>query len=213
MGGPLEFSSWGCPEVLGLAPHSVWGGGGAESQCLSHSDSGSTRNSGQGVGWSWWLGQQEIECSRRVWQPILANMLQYSCLENPLSDKEAWQATVHRIAKSWTQPKWPCMHRGKIFFCLWQLCPSEAVQLLGLWEPWWHQVCRDTDCLCHRSYGLFRVFFPASCSWRSEGLFGQSFSIIPPVQALRGFPCPGSFSVVQHVRHIEEHPWLGFYTL
>ena len=23
----------------------------------------------------------------------------------------------------------------------------KAVQLLGLWGPWWRQVCRDTDCL------------------------------------------------------------------
>ena len=29
------------------------------------------------------------------------NPLQYSCLENPM-DREAWQATVHSIAKSWT---------------------------------------------------------------------------------------------------------------
>ena len=27
------------------------------------------------------------------------NPLQYSCLENPM-DREAWQATVHRVAKS-----------------------------------------------------------------------------------------------------------------
>ena len=32
----------------------------------------------------WQLGQQEIECSRRGWQPVLANTRQYSCLENPL---------------------------------------------------------------------------------------------------------------------------------
>ena len=50
---------------------------------------------------SWWLGQQKIQCSRRVWQPGLANTLQYSCLENP-HDRETWQATVHRIAKSRT---------------------------------------------------------------------------------------------------------------
>ena len=31
------------------------------------------------------------------------NPLQYSCLGN-LRDKGAWWATVHRIAKSWTQP-------------------------------------------------------------------------------------------------------------
>ena len=32
------------------------------------------------------------------------NPLQYSCLENPM-DREAWQATVHRITKSWIQLK------------------------------------------------------------------------------------------------------------
>ena len=30
------------------------------------------------------------------------NPLQYSCLENPM-DGGAWQATVHGVAKSWTQ--------------------------------------------------------------------------------------------------------------
>ena len=29
------------------------------------------------------------------------NPLQYSCLENSI-DREAWQATVHGVAKSWT---------------------------------------------------------------------------------------------------------------
>ena len=28
------------------------------------------------------------------------NLLQYSCLENPM-DRGAWWATVHRVAKSW----------------------------------------------------------------------------------------------------------------
>ena len=32
------------------------------------------------------------------------NPLQYSCLGNPM-DRGAWQATVHRIAKSWTRLK------------------------------------------------------------------------------------------------------------
>ena len=32
------------------------------------------------------------------------NMLQYSCLENPI-DREAWRAMVHRIAKSQTRLK------------------------------------------------------------------------------------------------------------
>ena len=33
-----------------------------------------------------------------------SNPLQYSCLENPM-DRGAWQAAVHRVAKSWTQMK------------------------------------------------------------------------------------------------------------
>ena len=32
------------------------------------------------------------------------NPLEYSCLENPM-DREAWWATVHRVAKSWTRLK------------------------------------------------------------------------------------------------------------
>ena len=32
------------------------------------------------------------------------NPLQYSCLENPM-DRGAWQATVHRVRKNWTQLK------------------------------------------------------------------------------------------------------------
>ena len=30
------------------------------------------------------------------------NPLQYSCLENPM-DREAWQATIHRVSKGWTR--------------------------------------------------------------------------------------------------------------
>ena len=37
------------------------------------------------------------------------NPLQYSCLENPM-DRGAWQATVHRAAKSWIQLKWLSTH-------------------------------------------------------------------------------------------------------
>ena len=41
-----------------------------------------------------WLGRSSGEGS--------GNPLQYSCLENPM-DRGAWQATVHSVAKSWTQ--------------------------------------------------------------------------------------------------------------
>ena len=102
------------------------------------------------------------------------------------------------------------MHKHTIFFFFlpvaalpqWELS-VKVVKLLGLWGPWWCQVCRDTDCLLGRTYDLIRVFFWASCSWPSEGLFGQSFSIAPPVHTLRGIPCLRSFSVVWRIRHIE----------
>ena len=39
------------------------------------------------------------------------NLLQYSCLRN-LMDRGAWQATVHGVAKSWTQlSDCECIHR------------------------------------------------------------------------------------------------------
>ena len=31
------------------------------------------------------------------------NLLQYSCLENPM-DRGAWQATVHGVTNSWIRP-------------------------------------------------------------------------------------------------------------
>ena len=94
----------------------------------------------------------------------------------------------------------------------WELSMKVA-QLLGLQVLWWWLVCADTGCLHHRRNSPIRVFFWASCSWWSEGLFGQSFSIALPVQALRGLLCLGSFSVVPCIRHIEGPPWLGSYSV
>ena len=42
------------------------------------------------------------------------NLLQYSCLENPM-DRGAWLTTVHRVAKKWTQLKRLSMHA---WFCI-----------------------------------------------------------------------------------------------
>ena len=42
------------------------------------------------------------------------NPLQYSCLENPM-DGGAWWATVHRVAKSWTQLKQFSTHTTIIY--------------------------------------------------------------------------------------------------
>ena len=45
------------------------------------------------------------------------NPLQYSCLANPM-DRRAWQATVHRVAKSRIRLKQLSMHVGDIKQCL-----------------------------------------------------------------------------------------------
>ena len=100
--------SWGFPGGLAFTPLKARCGSGAAAWVSGVLAAPCTQG-------SWWLGKQEIWCSRRVWQPVLANMLQYSCLENP-HDREAWQATVYRVAKSQTLPKQPYVHRSKIFF-------------------------------------------------------------------------------------------------
>ena len=47
-------------------------------------------------------GEGIIPGSGRSPEGKQGNPLQYSCLENPM-DRGAWQATVHRVVKSWTQ--------------------------------------------------------------------------------------------------------------
>ena len=151
---------------------------------------------------SWQLGQQS---SKRVWQPVLANMLQYSYLENP--NREAYQATVYRVTKSWICMKWSCLHRCKTFFFFWPVAALpqwelsvKVAQLAGtLAAPsmWRHGLPPLQEVWPSQS------LFQASCSWCSEGLFGQPLSVALPTQALRGSPCLQSVSVVGHVRHTE----------
>ena len=42
------------------------------------------------------------------------NLLQYSCLENPMNRGD-WRATVHRVAKSWMQLKRLSMHTHNVW--------------------------------------------------------------------------------------------------
>ena len=139
---------------------------------------------------SWQLGQQEIQCSRRIWQPVLANTLQYSCLENPHPHPGQRSLAVYRSQRVGHYQSNAAHIDARHFLPVaalpqWGLSVKVA-HLLGLWGPWRCQVCRDMDCLHHRSYGPIRVVYRASCSWWSEGLSGQSFSVAPPVQALEG---------------------------
>ena len=85
---------WGCPGGLGSASLRARYRGGVAAWVAGLLAAPGTQG-------TWWLGLQEMQCSRRVWQPVLANKLQYSCLENP-TDRETWQATVHMITKKVT---------------------------------------------------------------------------------------------------------------
>ena len=73
-------------------------------------------------GLPWWACGKEHACQcrrlktyrfnpwvRKIHWGGHANTLQYFCLENPI-DRGAWQATVHGVAKSWTQLKQLSMH-------------------------------------------------------------------------------------------------------
>jgi len=143
-------------------------------------------------------------------------MLQYSCLENP----HPWQRSLAGLSLQGCRVRHyqsDSVDMDRRLFLPVEALPQwglsmKLVQLLGLQRPWWCQVCRDMDSSHSRSYGPVRLFFGASCSCWSEALFGQSFSIPLPVQALRRLPCLGSFSV-WHVRHTEGAPWLGFYSV
>ena len=167
--------------------------------------------------------------------PIRSSILAW---RTPLSDREAWQATVYRVAKSWTLPKQPCTHRHKIFLFFLPVAAlpqgelsMKMTQLLGLWGPWLHQVFRDTDCLHHRSYGPIRDFFQASCKlairrplWpvflHSSTRSGTWKAPLPGVllccslcPAHRGVLLAAVYSVDQCIRNLKGHPGLGSYSV
>ena len=76
-GSSIGVCSWGCPGGLGFASVRARCGGGAAAWITGVLAAPGTQG-------SWRLGQQEIQCSRRVWQPVLAITLQNSSLQNPL---------------------------------------------------------------------------------------------------------------------------------
>ena len=41
-------------------------------------------------------------------------------------DRKVWPVTVHRVAKSWTQPKQHCVHTHKIFFACGSCAPMRV---------------------------------------------------------------------------------------
>ena len=81
------------------------------------------------LGLPWWLSSKESACSAEAAGAVglipglgrspeggRGNSLQNSCLENPM-DREAWRATVHRVAKSRIRVK-QLMHTHMYSKCL-----------------------------------------------------------------------------------------------
>ena len=60
------------------------------------------------------------------------NSLQSSCLWNPM-DRGAQQATVQRVAKSWTRLKWLSMHTHTCVYPLPLFRLSQSTELTFLW--------------------------------------------------------------------------------
>jgi len=89
-GSSTGVCSWGCPEGLGFTPERARCGGGAAAWVAGVLAVPGTQG-------SWWLGQKEIQCSRRVWQPICSSILDW---RTHFLDRKTWQATVYRVAKS-----------------------------------------------------------------------------------------------------------------
>ena len=197
MGCPLGFA----PEAVCPCEGQVW----RRCSCLGRRGSGSTRYSGGLAARAAGRKYSALEGYGTQYWPICSSIL--------AGEPPSLTETPGRVVKSRTLPEWPSTHRCKTFLPVEALPQWEfsvkVVQLLGLRGPWWRQEGSGTDCLRHRIYGPVRVFSRASYSWRSEGLFGQSFSVAPPDQALTGLPCLGPFSVVQHIRHLKRHPGWG----
>ena len=90
--------------------------------CLGHRGSGSTRYSGELVARA--AGNSVPEGYGNQCWPICSRILAW---RTPLPDREAWQATVHRVTKCWTRLKRPCTHRCKTFFA----CGSSVPVRIG----------------------------------------------------------------------------------
>ena len=75
-----------------------------------------------------------------------SNPLQYSCLEN-LMDSGAWRATVHRVAKSWTQQKQLSIHTHTHTHTRGEVWPLPSATRRGSLGPW-NGMCESSAFLC-----------------------------------------------------------------
>ena len=98
----------------------------------------------------WRLGQQETQCSRRAWLPVLASARQCSCLETPsLTEKPGspQSAGLQGVRHYRSDPG----HIDARFFCLWQLCPNQKIVCLFV----------SSDLILYPTRVLNVFFFPS----------------------------------------------------
>ena len=88
----------------------------------------------------------------------------------------------------------------------------KVMQLLGLWGPWWCQVCRDTDCLSCRSYALSEFFFKPPVAGGQKASLASLSPLLRPFRHLEGSLAWGP-SLLFSVRHIEGPAWLGSFSV
>ena len=133
-------------------------------------------------------------------------MLQYSCLENrPLWQRSLAGHSLQGRRIEHYQSDLACI--DAILF-LPVAAQPQWVECEGGMASWLAGTLVAPSVQGHRlpqpqELWPYQSLFLSLSSWWSEGLFGQSLSVAPPVQALRGLPCLGFFSVVWFFRHIK----------
>ena len=179
---------------------------------------------------SWCLGQREIECSRRVWQPVLANVLQYSCLENPTSLTEKPGRHSLRGCKESDMTKVTPRTQAQDFFLPVAALPQGELRVKAANRL----ACGDLAAPSVQGHGLpplqelgpcQNLFFEPLVAGDQKASLA-SLSVAPPVQALGGSlawaplclahqhietppPPAGVLHCRSACRHLKGHPGWG----
>ena len=110
-------------------------------------------------------GDVEMQVQSLGWEDHLeeGNTLHYSCLENPM-DREAWRATVHGMAKRWTQ-----LSTNAQRACLGP-CPYQLSGLLEYLDCQWKRVMDSwiQPPFSHKPY-LFFIHLFSTNSYKERG--------------------------------------------
>ena len=142
----------------------------------------------------WWPGGKESACNAGGARHMSlisgsgrspgrghGNPLQYSCLQNPM-DRGAWWATIHGVAKSWTQLKWLSTHAHAVYLGIEGIAWKERINPAA-----------DASSLClsliphHSCHGSF-----VSCDGKTTWLLTGHVLIRSSVHLVQLLPLPGT---------------------